>query len=110
MRHSLAALALVSAFVSSPAAQVLAQETPPRLSAESLLGRRTAQHAWSPDGRRLTYVWDEQGEVPEDLWILDSVTGKSEVLVLRALRLLLLDGVPPEHEPRRVRVQQARAR
>ncbi len=38
--------------------------------------------AWSPDGRRLTYVWDEKGgeEKEETLWSLDAATGKREPL------------------------------
>ncbi len=70
------------------AAPVLAApEEPARLTVEALLaddamGRRTTQHAWSPDGSRLTYVWDEKGDGKETvLWSLDPATGKSEVLL-----------------------------
>ncbi|HZF12388.1 MAG TPA: S9 family peptidase [Thermoanaerobaculia bacterium] len=41
-------------------------------------GRVSTQVAWSPDGRRLTYVWkDEHGAT---LWGLDLATGRSEAL------------------------------
>ncbi|HEV7668243.1 MAG TPA: DPP IV N-terminal domain-containing protein [Thermoanaerobaculia bacterium] len=39
-------------------------------------GKVPSQIAWSPDGKRLSYLWDDgQGEA---LWVLDPVTGKSE--------------------------------
>jgi dipeptidyl-peptidase-4 len=49
-------------------------------------GRRTAQRDWSPDGRRLTYLWDDDGDNAGDgkeeaLWSLDPATGRKEVLV-----------------------------
>lgn len=60
---------------------------PDRLTVEAAMSptswsRRTAQRAWSPDGRRLTYVWDEKGEGKEEaIWSLDLETGKKEILV-----------------------------
>lgn len=41
---------------------------------------RAAEHvSWSPDGRKLGYVWDDgQGEA---LWTLDPVSGKSEAVL-----------------------------
>ncbi len=67
-------------------------ETPPKpdrltpLSIEAALdpdawGRRPGQRSWSPDGRRLLYLWDEKGDRKEALWTLDPETGRHEVLV-----------------------------
>lgn len=67
-------------------------ETPPRadrltpLSIEAALdpqawGRRPGQRSWSPDGKRLLYLWDEKGDHKEALWTLDPETGRQEVLV-----------------------------
>ncbi len=77
--------------IASSLAAVLAASTPPpaaadRLPFEYLIGdaggRRPSQYAWTPDGQRLTYLWDEKGEDKETaLWTLDPATGKSEVLV-----------------------------
>src|SRR5436853_417416 len=45
-------------------------------------GRRPSLAAWSPDGKRLAYVWDEKGDGSEkSLWSLDVATGRSEVLL-----------------------------
>jgi dipeptidyl-peptidase-4 len=85
MRHPLVACCLAAAFaafVPRPAAP----QPPARISIEAALapdaaGRRPSQVAWSPDGRRLTYVWDETGEGKEEtLWSLDAATGQREPL------------------------------
>src|SRR5215510_5352269 len=84
MRQSLIAWTLA---VSVVAPALAAPEEPARLTVEALLaddamGRRTSQHAWSPDGTRLTYVWDEkEGGKEAALWSFDPATGKSEVLL-----------------------------
>ena len=44
-------------------------------------GRRPGQRSWSPDGKRLLYLWDEKGDHKEALWTLDPETGRQEVLV-----------------------------
>ncbi len=85
MRHPFLACCLAAAaLVPRPAMP----ETPPQkttapLSIETALtpdayGRRPQQQAWSPDGRRLVYLWDENGG--KALWSLDPATGRSEVL------------------------------
>src|SRR5262245_25200018 len=82
MRHSLIAWTLF-AVIAVPAAP----EEPPRLTVEAIFaadatGRRPAQLAWSPDGRRLTYVWSEQADGKDEaLWSLDPATGKRQILV-----------------------------
>jgi dipeptidyl-peptidase-4 len=81
MRLSLLACCLASLTVHAAVA------VPPRpdlrLTIEAALapdafGRRPTQQAWSPDGRRLLYQWDENGG--KALWLLDAATGRSEVL------------------------------
>ncbi len=90
MRHPFIARTLavaVAALSISPALAAMGQEKPVQLTVESLLapdaiGRRTGQHAWSPDGKRLTYVWDDKGDgKSEALWAFDPATGKQEVLL-----------------------------
>ncbi len=66
-------------------------ETPPREPVQlslgdafepSAFGLWPTRQSWSPDGRRLTYVWDESGEGREEsIWSLDPETGRREVLV-----------------------------
>jgi dipeptidyl-peptidase-4 len=74
------------------ATQAGAEAPPPagkadRLTVETALsptswGRRPLQRSWSPDGKRLLYVWDEQGDHKEEaVWTLDPETGRKEVLV-----------------------------
>ncbi|HEY0557219.1 MAG TPA: DPP IV N-terminal domain-containing protein [Thermoanaerobaculia bacterium] len=57
--------------------------SPSRLTIEAALapeayGRRPTLQAWSPDGRRLLYLWDEGGG--KALWLLDAATGRHDVL------------------------------
>ncbi|HEV8582778.1 MAG TPA: DPP IV N-terminal domain-containing protein [Thermoanaerobaculia bacterium] len=86
MRHPLIAWTLSAAIV-FPVTAVAAAETPAKLTVEALFapdatGRRPSQLAWSPDGQRLTYVWDEQGDGKDEaLWSLEPATGKREVLL-----------------------------
>ena len=77
-------------FIASSLAAVLATATPTPAAAERLpfeylmadaSGRRPSLFEWTPDGRRLTYLWDEKGDGKDAaFWILDPATGKSEVL------------------------------
>jgi len=86
MRHPFLACCLAAAVALAPRPAIA--ETPPQktapLSLETALapdayGRRPLQQAWSPDGRRMVYLWDENGG--KALWSLDPATGRSEVLV-----------------------------
>ncbi len=62
------------------------------LLAPTAWGKLPSQVAWSPEGTRLSYVWDDgQGEV---LWVLDPVTGKGEK------RLAGADIAKPEATPK----------
>jgi dipeptidyl-peptidase-4 len=66
-------------------------ETPPRTPVQlslgdafepSAFGLWPTRQSWSPNGRLLTYVWDESGQgLEESIWSLDSETGRREVLV-----------------------------
>jgi dipeptidyl-peptidase-4 len=81
MRHLFIVASL--AFIALPAAAEKPPGSPPRLTIEAALapdafGRRPTQQAWSPDGRRLIYLWDEGSG--KALWLLDATTGRSEVL------------------------------
>ncbi len=85
MRHPLIACCLAASVVAL-APRPAAPQPPARLSIEAALapdagGRRPGQVAWSPDGKRLTYLWDEAGGGKEEtLWSLDPATGKREPL------------------------------
>jgi dipeptidyl-peptidase-4 len=79
-------LLLLLCGLAAPHSPVLADEKPGRLTLETLFatdsaGSRPSQIAWSPDGRRLSYVWEEA------LWILDpraDKPGKPEALARTA--------------------------
>src|SRR5262249_61207305 len=85
MRHPLIACCL-AASIAALAPRPAAPQPPGRITIEAALatdagGRRPSQPAWSPDGKRLTYLWDEKGDDKENaLWSLDPSTGKSEAL------------------------------
>src|SRR5918999_622252 len=82
MRHPFITCTLAVALAAPSVAVEPEKLTVESLFAEHAMGRRTTQHAWSPDGMRLTYVWDEKGEGKEEaLWSLDPATGKSEILL-----------------------------
>jgi len=82
MRTSLLALWIVLLASPSTFAAPIPQLTVDALLAPDAAGRRPAQQAWSPDGKRLTYVWDESGDGKEEaLWSLDPATGKREALL-----------------------------
>ena len=88
MRRSLVVWTLAAL---QPAAVAAAPEQPPARTPISAVGelvvpdasgRRPSLAAWSPDGKRLAYVWDEKGDGSEkSLWSLDLATGRSEVLL-----------------------------
>ena len=100
MRHPLIACSLAAAAAfATLAPRPAAAETPPQeqqpriptleaLLAPDAYGRRPLQQAWSPDGRRLVYVWDGGGNGSgsggtgsnKALWSFDPETGKSAVL------------------------------
>src|SRR6478672_1280310 len=89
MRRPLIAWTLAAALAAlaiQPA--MAAPEQPPAraalgdLVAPDASGRRPSQPAWSPDGTRLAYVWDEKGDDSEKtLWSLDIATGKREAVL-----------------------------
>ncbi|HEV7504112.1 MAG TPA: DPP IV N-terminal domain-containing protein [Thermoanaerobaculia bacterium] len=93
MRRSLIAWTLTAALGAAvptfqPALAAPVPEQPPTraglgdLVAPDASGRRPAQAAWSPDGKRLAYVWDEKGDSTEKLlWTLDIANGKREVVL-----------------------------
>src|SRR5688500_6143791 len=63
-----------------PPAQAKAADrlTVDQIFADGTFGRIPTQTAWSPDGRRLAYLWaDDKGEA---LWAVDAATGKSDLL------------------------------
>jgi dipeptidyl-peptidase 4 len=63
------------------AAQTGKKLTVEEIFATGATGRRASQAAWSPDGTRLLYLWDEVGDGPEEaLSILDLATGKSALV------------------------------
>ncbi|HET9212046.1 MAG TPA: DPP IV N-terminal domain-containing protein [Thermoanaerobaculia bacterium] len=87
MRHPLIACCLAASLAALAPRPAIPEQPPARISIEAALatdatGRRPGQTAWSPDGKRLTYVWDEAGDGKnEALWSLDPSTGKREILV-----------------------------
>ena len=46
-----------------------------------LTGRMPTQMRWSPDGKRLTYILQEDQGERHDLWVLEAETGEKRVLV-----------------------------
>lgn len=49
--------------------------------AEGAGGRQPSDLAWSPDGTRLAYLWDDGAG--EALWVLDAATGRAEPVLRR---------------------------
>ncbi len=73
MRRSLIVWTLAALAISPVAAEQ--PPAPPSIGAllaPDASGRRPTLTAWSPDGKRLGYVWEK------GLWVLDLATGKSE--------------------------------
>ncbi|MEA2601901.1 MAG: dipeptidyl-peptidase 4 [Acidobacteriota bacterium] len=83
MRRSLIVWTLAALAISPVAAeQPPVQPSIGELLAPEASGRRPTLATWSPDGKRLAYVWDEAGDgSKKSLWVLDPATGKSEILV-----------------------------
>jgi dipeptidyl-peptidase 4 len=82
MRHLSIALSLAAALAASAPTPAAADRLPFEYLTGDAGGRRPSQYAWTPDGRRLTYLWDEKGDDKDTaLWTLDPATGKAEVLV-----------------------------
>jgi dipeptidyl-peptidase-4 len=91
MRHPLIACCLAAAALTArPAVPEVPPQETARLTIEAALapdayGRRPMQLAWSPDGRRLVYIWDGGGGAGgsnggKAFWSLDPATGRSEIL------------------------------
>lgn len=88
MRHPLIACCLATAVLAPRSArpETPPQQPPSRLTLEAALapdayGRRPLQQAWSPDGKRLVYVWDaDKGGETKAFWSFDTETGRSEIL------------------------------
>src|SRR5947209_16111419 len=85
--RALAVPALLAALLSAGAGPLRAASPPAvpgglsfaTLFAEDASGRLPSQYAWSPDGRRLTFVWkDDKGA--EAIWSLDAASGRRERL------------------------------
>jgi dipeptidyl-peptidase 4 len=73
-----AAVPMEGGAASNPTLQTPTPPTLDSIFAPGGSGRSASQIAWSPDGRRLTYVWkDDHGEA---LWSLDIANGRSEPL------------------------------
>jgi len=88
MRHPFFACCLAAAVTLAP--RPARPETPPqqlpRLTLEAAFapdtyGRRPLQQAWSPDGRRLLYLWDaDRSADAKALWSFDAGTGRTEIV------------------------------
>jgi dipeptidyl-peptidase-4 len=84
---ALAAIVFAALGVQPTLAATAAEQPPARAALGDLVapdasGRRPSQAAWSPDGTRLAYIWDEKGDGSEkSLWSLDIATGKREALL-----------------------------
>lgn len=79
--RSLSATLLAGCLASAP---LFAADPPVRLTDDAIFasdssGRQPREMAWSRDGRRLAYLWEEDGE--EAIHALDPATGRSEVLL-----------------------------
>ncbi len=69
-------LALVSPLAASAAPPVRLTED--AIFAADSSGTRPEDPAWSPDGRRLAYLWGKDED--EAIWVLDTASGRREVL------------------------------
>jgi dipeptidyl-peptidase-4 len=97
---SLAGVLALSDAGASRAAQAPAAVSYDALFAEDASGRGPDQPAWSPDGRRLTYLLDDGSKGPKGqnpvLWLLDPGRGTREEL-LHPAELAKAAGVKPDN-------------
>ncbi|HYO13373.1 MAG TPA: hypothetical protein VE685_09295, partial [Thermoanaerobaculia bacterium] len=67
---------LIACCLAKLASAPMAAQSGKKLTVEEVFatgatGRQASQASWSPDGTRLTYVWDEKGDGKEEaLWSL----------------------------------------
>lgn len=63
---------------------------------QSIIGTPPEGYAWSPDGSRLLFLWNDQGSSFRDIWSVDAATGEKRRLTRHG------DGVDPSAERRGV--------
>ncbi len=68
-----------------PAKMTILAQKPLRLeeifTEAGMTGRMPSQMRWSPDGKRLTYILQEDEGERRDLWVVEAATGEKRVLV-----------------------------
>jgi len=85
-------LSITLLLAAATAAPLAAQKTPTApvkkplkleeiFSEAGLTGRMPTQMRWSPDGKRLTYILQEDEGEKRDLWVVEAETGEKRVLV-----------------------------
>lgn len=81
MRHLFIACSLAAVLAAFPSPLAAAERLPFEYLMADASGRRPSLFEWTPDGQRLTYLWDEKGDGKDAaLWTLDPAAGKPEVL------------------------------
>ncbi|MCL4846546.1 MAG: prolyl oligopeptidase family serine peptidase [Acidobacteria bacterium] len=84
--HLVVAIAALSLLGTSAA---LDAQQPPRLTLErvaslpSLTGTAPSQPTWSPDSRRLAFLWNDEGLPFRDVWVVDVAAGTAPTRVTR---------------------------